>query len=289
MAYLDAKPPAVLPSRKEDKMTQDQMILVLHQRAGRSAVKKLLSHKTGQGGQGRKGPRRPTRSGSPPGVPSSDVVAVAASVENAPAQRGLTGMFGLTLEQVIAHRARAATMLEFVNSFVGLTVVEVAEATATATITTTAITTTTAAATTTTTTTTTAAAAVSAAAAPPAAKPVNQYGRPVACHRRRRVDDLSSALKSGDGHATGIRAFHRPDSPLRVTFQRYQSPLKLPCPKKAKDSVNQANISFVLNTEAKAYHQAFVTVECRGVMGEEGIWRAPKRKCKTHFPWLWEF
>ncbi|KAF3312830.1 hypothetical protein TWF173_006859 [Orbilia oligospora] len=238
MAYSNANKPTGLPSRKEDVMTRDQMILVLHKRAGRSAVKKLLSRKTDQRGQGRKGQRRPTPWGSPVGVPNSDVVASAASVEKAPARRGLTGMFGLTLEQVMAHRIAAAAMSEFVNTFVGLAIVDATKPTTT-TIATTTIT----------------AAVAAAAAAPQAAKPVNQYGRPVARLRRRRVDDESSALKSGDGHSTGIRAFHRPDSPLTVTFQRYQSPLKLPCPKKAKDSVNpQANISFVLNTEAKVYH-----------------------------------
>ncbi|KAF3079818.1 hypothetical protein TWF706_003093 [Orbilia oligospora] len=223
MAYSDANKPTVLPSRKEDVMTRDQMILVLHKRAGLSAVKKLLSRKTDQ--------------------------------------------------------EAAAAMSEFVNTFVGLAIVDAAEPTTKPTSTTTTIA-----------TTTITAAAAAAVAAPQAAKPVNQYGIPVARLRRRRVDDESSALKSGDGHSTGIRAFHRPDSPLMVTFQRYQSPLKLPCPKKAKDSVNpQANISFVLNTEAKVYHQTFVTVECEGVVGEGGIYRAPKRKCKTHFPWLWGF
>ncbi|EGX46719.1 hypothetical protein AOL_s00097g467 [Orbilia oligospora ATCC 24927] len=162
-------------------------------------------------------------------------------------------MFGLTLEQVMAHRIAAAAMSEFVKTFVGLAIVDATKPTTEPT---------------TTTTTTT----ITAAAAPRAAKPVNQYGRPVARLRRRRVDNESSALKSGDGHSTGIRAFHRPDSPLTVTFQRYQNPLKLPCPKKAKDSVNpQANISFVLNTEAKVYHQTFVTVECGGLERVEGI------------------
>ncbi|KAF3204000.1 hypothetical protein TWF106_001664 [Orbilia oligospora] len=147
MACSDANKLTFLPSRKEDVITRDQMILVLHKRAGRSAVKKLLSQKSGQGGQGRKGAGRPTPRGSPVRVPNSDVVDSVTSAEKASARRGLTGMFGLTLEQVVAHRiAAAAAMSEFVNTFVGLAIVDATEPATEPTTTTIATTTITAAA-----------------------------------------------------------------------------------------------------------------------------------------------